>query len=306
VCGLECDGPSSQAAPSARDRDRLRQQVLEARGWRLHRIWSTDWYKDRAGQVERILALVAAARDEALAQAEAAAAAAAAAEADPAPDNAELVEQGEGGHRMLPQQDDAFDELDDYERPAGAAYRFTPGEGRFAGRDLLAAPASQVQNAAARVVAAEAPVHVDDVVARVAGMWSVRVGSRIRARVLEALQAAAAEGRVVVRGEFAWKPDHAWEADAERAGGGLSVRSRAGTRIPPERVAPEEIRAAVLHVLGTGHGFPRPALINEVRALLGYGRATEALARAVEAQVRALLEEGVVGEGSAGLTLRGA
>jgi hypothetical protein len=115
-----------------------------------------------------------------------------------------------------------------------------------------------------------------------------------------------------VRGEFAWKPDDAWEAGrlgsagAGKPGGGLVVRSRAGTRIPPERVAPEEIRAAVLHVLGTGHGFPRPALINEVRALLGYGRATEALAKAVEAQVGALLEEGVVGEGSAGLTLRGA
>jgi len=30
---------------SARDRDRLRQQVLEDRGWQIHRIWSTDWFQ---------------------------------------------------------------------------------------------------------------------------------------------------------------------------------------------------------------------------------------------------------------------
>ena len=33
------------SARSARDRDRLRQEVLEGLGWRLHRIWSTDWFE---------------------------------------------------------------------------------------------------------------------------------------------------------------------------------------------------------------------------------------------------------------------
>ncbi|HUG13439.1 MAG TPA: DUF4011 domain-containing protein, partial [Thermomicrobiales bacterium] len=43
---IECDGSSYHSARSARDRDRLRQQVLEGLGWRFHRVWSTDWFRN--------------------------------------------------------------------------------------------------------------------------------------------------------------------------------------------------------------------------------------------------------------------
>ena len=117
------------------------------------------------------------------------------------------------------------------------------------------------------------------------------MGTRIRARVMDALEAS--QPQVSVQGEFVTQP-----------GGVVAVRSRAGTHIPPERVAPEEYRQAILTVLGTGQGFSREQLSNEVRALLGFGRATEPLHQAVEAQLSALLAEGRLGEGSAGLTLR--
>jgi very-short-patch-repair endonuclease len=56
LLGIECDGATYQSAATARDRDRLRQAVLEGLGWRLVRIWSTDWVRDRDKQVKRILA----------------------------------------------------------------------------------------------------------------------------------------------------------------------------------------------------------------------------------------------------------
>ncbi|GGJ88374.1 hypothetical protein GCM10010123_17430 [Pilimelia anulata] len=56
VLAVETDGHSYHQAGSARDRDRLRQQHLERLGWEFHRIWSTDWYLDRAGQTARIVA----------------------------------------------------------------------------------------------------------------------------------------------------------------------------------------------------------------------------------------------------------
>jgi very-short-patch-repair endonuclease len=43
---IECDGASYHSQPTARERDRLRQEALERRGWRFHRIWSTDWFRD--------------------------------------------------------------------------------------------------------------------------------------------------------------------------------------------------------------------------------------------------------------------
>jgi very-short-patch-repair endonuclease len=54
LLGVECDGAAYHSAKSARDRDRLRQTVLEGLGWRIHRIWSTDWFRDPVGQAARV------------------------------------------------------------------------------------------------------------------------------------------------------------------------------------------------------------------------------------------------------------
>ena len=52
VLAFEADGTTYNSTPTARDRDRLRQQVLENLGWRFHRIWSTDWFRDPEGQAD--------------------------------------------------------------------------------------------------------------------------------------------------------------------------------------------------------------------------------------------------------------
>lgn len=46
VLGIECDGAAYQSARTARERDRLRQDVLKNMGWKIYHIWSTDWIKD--------------------------------------------------------------------------------------------------------------------------------------------------------------------------------------------------------------------------------------------------------------------
>jgi very-short-patch-repair endonuclease len=56
VLAIECDGASYHSSPTARDRDRLRQQQLVSLGWRLHRIWSTDWFMRKDEEVNRALA----------------------------------------------------------------------------------------------------------------------------------------------------------------------------------------------------------------------------------------------------------
>jgi very-short-patch-repair endonuclease len=55
VLGIESDGPRYRAAHSARDRDRLRQQALESMGWTMHRLWTAEWYRDRARVVDGIV-----------------------------------------------------------------------------------------------------------------------------------------------------------------------------------------------------------------------------------------------------------
>lgn len=54
LAGIECDGATYHRSATARDRDKLREQVLRDLGWEILRIWSTDWWIDPANVVERI------------------------------------------------------------------------------------------------------------------------------------------------------------------------------------------------------------------------------------------------------------
>ncbi len=55
LLAIECDGAAYHSSRSARDRDRLRQEVLERMGWKFYRIWSTDWFRNKRVEKERLL-----------------------------------------------------------------------------------------------------------------------------------------------------------------------------------------------------------------------------------------------------------
>jgi very-short-patch-repair endonuclease len=61
MLAIECDGATYHSALWARERDRLRQEVLEGLGWRIHRIWSTDWFYRRDEQLRKLRAALEAA-----------------------------------------------------------------------------------------------------------------------------------------------------------------------------------------------------------------------------------------------------
>jgi very-short-patch-repair endonuclease len=54
LAGVECDGATYHRSATARDRDRLRELVLSGLGWRIRRIWSTEWWMDAAAAAEKI------------------------------------------------------------------------------------------------------------------------------------------------------------------------------------------------------------------------------------------------------------
>jgi very-short-patch-repair endonuclease len=54
ILGVECDGATYHRAATARDRDKLRQYILEGLGWTLYRIWSTDWWHDSEKEMQKI------------------------------------------------------------------------------------------------------------------------------------------------------------------------------------------------------------------------------------------------------------
>lgn len=54
LAGVECDGARYHSSATARDRDKLRQAVLEGLGWTILRIWSTDWFRNPSDVSKRI------------------------------------------------------------------------------------------------------------------------------------------------------------------------------------------------------------------------------------------------------------
>lgn len=54
LAGVECDGATYHRSATARDRDKLREQVLRGLGWDIVRVWSTDWWIDPAGTLDRL------------------------------------------------------------------------------------------------------------------------------------------------------------------------------------------------------------------------------------------------------------
>jgi very-short-patch-repair endonuclease len=280
VCGIECDGVAYHSSETARDRDRLREEALRDRGWIIHRIWSTDWFKDREGQIERILRLVEESRArprrvEATPEVP----------PDPEPDHPSTDVAAPAGEDPPPPAT--------YQTPTAQPYRLAGGEGRYRGHDILTAPSYQIDAAIHAVLEAEAPLHLTDLLTRIAGMWGKKAGSRIAGRISECLGRAVRVGDVVRRGDFVWAPSTQ-----------VTVRSRAGTGIPAERICPEEYREAVLTALRSGQGFARAQLTNEVRSFLGFNRTGAILEEQIGKAIDTLLREDVLGEGSAGIVLR--
>ncbi len=87
LLGIVCDGESYRSGRTARDRDRLRESVLQGLGWNIHHVWSMDWVDGREGEMERIRKRIATLRtawvDEAPGESEEAVAETAPPQADP-------------------------------------------------------------------------------------------------------------------------------------------------------------------------------------------------------------------------------
>jgi very-short-patch-repair endonuclease len=286
LCGIECDGAAYHNSETARDRDRLRQQVLEGLGWRIHRVWSTDWFKDPNGQIERLVAQIEESRQRARQ-----------AETEEAPVVDPPLGQAPPEHGA-PVTDPGPAEPEATEASTSAIradeYRFARLRPHSTAGGVLGATGADLVQAVLDVAEVEAPLHLDDLASRIAAAWGEgRVGSRIAERIQHAVRMAERRGAIGLRDGFVWNGDET-----------VTVRSRAGHGIPAERIAPEEYREAVLQVLRTRGVRTRKELTAEVRSLLGFMQTGSRLRACIDAAIGSLLHTGAVGEGSGGLAVR--
>ncbi|MHB0709359.1 DUF3320 domain-containing protein [Roseomonas mucosa] len=212
LAGIECDGATYHRSASARDRDRLRQAVLEGLGWRIQRIWSTDWWTNAERETHRIhLALVEmleARRSAARATAERVKSEAAAESHEPQ----EAEAKGAGGQEVAePAKSRPESEADEPARegtteaihavPQGVLSQLDPA--KFYENDYRMRLASLIE----MILVAEGPVRDEVLAQRVARAHGFqRTGRRIREAVYAALPAGV---RTTTEGEavFLWPPN---------------------------------------------------------------------------------------------------
>ena len=253
--GIECDGAMYHSARSARDRDRLRQQVLEAVGWRLHRIWSTDWFRDPVRETDRAEQAIAEARRlHAL-------------------DQPNEVEEA---HEEVSETTDGptagFEREATNTAPllAGAtAYQLARLPTTVASQELHLHAPGQLANWVTEVVRIESPVHPDDVARRLGqAAGAAQVGRRMRASIDVAIRIATSLHTIRQQDGFLWD---ALVADTE-----LSL-PRDRSALPSNwrkltLIAPQELAQAALHVIQQSIAIERQAVAGPAARLLGFVR----------------------------------
>lgn len=262
LIGIECDGASYHSSRSARDRDRIREMVLRDRGWRIHRIWSTDWFRARDRELKRAIAAINAARVTA--------------PAGPVPEReplpAEVVPMIE---RTVPRQRKVL-----YREAS-----FTVADSHEPHRMPLAKRIDAIR----KIVAIEGPVHGAEVARRFAAICGKnRAGGRIDAAVQEALRHGVRQHHFRLDGDFVLGPDQETIGPRDRSSvSSLNLRK-------PECLPPTEIKNGVIQVVREHLGVTRDEVADAVAGLFGFQRVTEGIGSAIEVQLRALLSSGVL------------
>lgn len=284
--GLACDGPSDHAPRSARDRDRLRPQVLQSLGWRLRRVWSTDWLRNPDGERERLLDALAGERPTPTGREPGPTGPTPTPAADRASDMDSAGEKAtEGPSLDEPYERESEADPDHDPTPSGfTAYEVARLADDLGDHDLGAVPIPRLAERVAAVVAVESPVHVDEVARRIADAAGVkRLGSRLLSSIESACDHAQARGTIRRRGDFLWQTSMHEP----------TVRDR-GALPPPSRklelIAPEEVARAVEAVVVASLGIESAALPAAVGRALGFARIGDDFRDRVESTVRALVE----------------
>ena len=261
LLGIECDGATYESSSSARDRDRLRDQVLRQLGWRIHRIWSPSWVARRDSEIRRL--------KDALEQAQ----------------QFQLEEDAQKPvidvkADNAPQTDVHKNQYGGVEK-IGVPYKIQPLKAVF-NPYLKVATGSKTYDSKQKnefhfpenreiqtkllgeLVQNEGPVHFDYAVERLTAAWGAKhVTPQITHAVKEALNNLLREQKVVIKGSFLWRPE------LKQTLIRVPIQGIPESKRKPEYIAPEEVELAMQLVAQYALGISVDSLISETAKVFG-------------------------------------
>ena len=260
VIGVECDGATYHSSRTARERDRLRQAVLESMGWKFVRIWSTDWIKDPITEGQRLLH-----------------------EVEAAIHSYGQMEQKPFSVNSEEQEDDYITELDPEEvqdnQPVFPFYEEIIVEKR-----VSEAPPPRVAEQINTIVQEQAPIHIALVCKQLAPMYcNTKVTAKVRNGVDKAIQFYEDRYGWERRGDYLWLKDQA-DIVPKIAKEGEKPR-------PIDMIAPEELAELMRAIIFASYGLDKTALFQLVVQKYGFLRTTAKMADQLELAFKVLCEK---------------
>ncbi len=274
LLGIECDGATYHSAQSARDRDRIRQGVLEGLGWRIHRIWSTDWFRNPDRELRKAAEAIEAAKTHI-----------------PSDHNDSPKNNTQGSYGS---EEETEIEVDTTVQPTPEPktnsltekYKLAELAISTNGRDLHAVPINTMASWIRRVVKIESPVHLSEVAKRIGNAVQVKkIGKRIQGAIKNAAMQAARSKNIEIQGEFLY-----WREQED-----VPVRDRSelpNTSRKLELIAPEEIQTAVKQLVSDAFGIEQDDLAREVCKLFGFKTVSANMRQKVNQIVNEMIEHG--------------
>ena len=266
--GIECDGATYHMSPAARDRDWLRQKVLEKLGWRIHRVWSTSWNRNNEAEIAAI--------EEALQQARTSP------YKPPVPadsdtinqiDKAEKEKSGGGTSYSSAELMEAVPIFDDYQ-----IFECEPRSG-----DLLRVRWSDLLALVRDIVEIEQPVYDDTVITRVRQAYNVsRAGKNVSARISQAIKLSVMDGAL-----------HRIDGDDTclSVSGNLGqVRPRQAGDRSIKQIPAVELDEGLLLVARKAFGIEKEDLLCETARQFGYRRTGSDIAERLNERINHLME----------------
>jgi hypothetical protein len=242
--------------------------VLEGQGWRLHRIWSTDWFRNPQRESSKLIEAI---RKTCEAQ-----------EVLPIDDEdlgADSAEQSDEDMVVSAEIDEGVghrpSNVEDYRECAISAP---------IGRELLTVPAAELARLSQVVVEAEGPIHTEEVARRIREAFGLqKSGRRILAHVKNSLILLARHDVLAKNGEF-------WSVPGRNVS---FVRDRRTAALPLRKatmIAPTEYQLAIHSVVKEAVALTRDELVVQAARLFGFDRTGADLRDAIEQEVAALIK----------------
>jgi hypothetical protein len=266
VVGVECDGAMYHSSRVARDRDRLRAEVLRRLGWNLHRLWGPAWYRNRRAEEARLKAVIEAAIQTGPGGC-GGGHASAVASLVPLTTEPEQVD-----FESVPLWTCSYEVANPEPPSAKAAMHEESAE-----RDL--------QRMIREVVGIEGPIHREVLIRRVREAWGVyRAGSRIREAFDRALNGLR-KSDGVTRDRHGFYVRAGSEVNAVR----IPKPGVPGSARKVEEVHPLELELALLNLVTDARSAGREELLVLAARLFGWERVGSEIAASLNAVVTRLL-----------------